>query len=133
MSIEARTKKLMGVMILSAVVGLPVQASSQSATAPDKALRNVRVEECLSTRKDANSYCECIVQASNDIDDNDPLLNLFLYSLNEAKAKEIYDKIIYGDTYNKHNFSSVQEKKDYVAGRATLFVRRIKMKCGARE
>src|SRR5690349_17639151 len=72
----------------------------QLAAAPDIGLHIQRVNECKSTRKNADEYCECIVSQSENIDGNDPILDLFLSSSDKQFADKKYEDIIYGNIFN---------------------------------
>ncbi|MGX8007594.1 hypothetical protein ACVDG8_000565 [Mesorhizobium sp. ORM8.1] len=124
--------QLTRLMVLGLLLGSQIPESASASN--DRGLHARRVDECRIVKKDApDAYCDCIVKVSEGMTDNDPMLELFLASNDKAKAETMYEDLINGGTYKQHNFSSKQEKKDYVAGRATLFIRRTEARCGARE
>lgn len=89
------------------------------------------IDECPSIAGVSKEQCDCIIATSKTIDENDPVLLLFIESsIDKNKAKILYNSIIYGSTYNNHNFEDIKDKKEFIEGKGRVFVHRLGSECG---
>ncbi|WP_133170071.1 hypothetical protein [Kumtagia ephedrae] len=104
------------------------------ASAADQS-RNDAVRKCSQLHSQINkaenaTYCECVVDVSQSLVDNDPIFNIYLKSTDENSALRAFDDLVYSTVYDHHNFSSIKEKKEFIQGKSKLFVSRVKKACG---
>jgi hypothetical protein len=89
------------------------------------------MERCLSIDRFSRELCGCVIATSNKMSENDPILYIFIeYSKHAGNFKDIYDGLLDGNTYNDHSFKNREEKREFIEGKARIFVRRIKADCG---
>lgn len=89
------------------------------------------MERCLSINGFSKELCGCVVATSNKMSENDPVLYIFIEnSKHKGSFKTIYDGLLNGTTYDDHRFKNREEKKEFIEGKARIFVHRIKADCG---
>lgn len=89
------------------------------------------MDECPSIAGVSKEQCDCIIATSKTIDENDPVLLIFIESsIDKNKAKILYNSIVYGSTYNNHNFYGIKEKREFLEGKVMVFLRKLNSKCG---
>lgn len=115
--------------ILAFIVGsnfvIPVNANNLVSPSIDK----YYFKMCTDIAKLDEKDCACIISVSDYLVDNDNILEMYLNASNRMRIAELYKKVIDGDSYNDLNFSSRQEKEEYVQGKGILFSRRVEVEC----
>ncbi|EJK87315.1 hypothetical protein PMI03_01326 [Rhizobium sp. AP16] len=87
--------------------------------------------ECVSIKGFSTDLCNCIITTSNKMTENDPVLFIFIeYAKNRDSFSAVYKGILDADVYNNHNFTNRKERREFVEGKAAIFVHRIKKECG---
>lgn len=86
-----------------------------------------RYKACMSN--ESSSRCICIIDASDALEDNNKILDIYLSSQDaKTSAKKIID-LIDSNEYNYHVFNSRKDRSEFVRGKVALFLSEIKRKC----
>lgn len=83
----------------------------------------------LCTVSQSEYYCNCLIDTSKSLEDNEEILNIFLNSADRDKLFKMYDDLISSEKYNYHNFSSRKDKSEFVRGKMALFIDEVNREC----
>ena len=89
------------------------------------------LEQCLAIKTLSHAYCQCAIAVSETLTDNRKMFLAYIAATanNGEKARTLYKEMIDGPTLEKYNFSSRQEKSDFVEGKARVFEHRLTTVC----
>lgn len=89
------------------------------------------LEQCVAIKSLSQAYCRCAIAVSESLTDNRQIFLAYVAATanNTEQAKTLFKEIVDSPALDKHNFSSRQEKTDYVEGKARVFEHRLTTLC----
>ncbi|ATU94232.1 hypothetical protein [Phyllobacterium zundukense] len=89
------------------------------------------LEQCVAIKTLSESYCQCAIAVSESLANNRQVFLAYVAatSNNSAKAMKFFNEIVDDHDLDKYNFSSRQEKSDYVEGKTRVFEYRLRTVC----
>lgn len=118
-------------LALACLFGLiSFDAQAQTASLKEEPTKQM-LEQCIAVKTLSPAYCQCVIAVSESLTDNRQLFRAYVAATanNDEKAKALYNEMIDSPDLDKHNFSSKQEKTDYVEGKARVFEHRLTTLC----
>lgn len=109
---------------------IPSDGQAQTEAAETGSTKQM-LEQCVAIKTLSPAYCQCAIAVSETLTDNRQMFLAYVAATanNGDKARTLYDEIIDGSTLDKYNFSSKQERTDYVEGKARVFEHRLTTLC----
>ena len=118
--------QMMAPIKVSLAVAISLAQNYSYASSGDADNTNIKLCELRSSEL----YCSCVISTSNSLEDNEPILDIFLNGQDEKTVFSMFDKLISSKHYDYHVFLSRKDKSEFVRGKMELFLMEIKRRCG---
>jgi hypothetical protein len=119
-------------MLTLAILLALIPSDSQAQTSSGEVVPTTNMlEQCVAIKSLSQAYCRCAIAVSESLTDNRQIFLAYVAATanNAEKARTLFNEVVDGPTLDKYNFSSRQEKSDYVEGKASVFEHRLTTLC----